>query len=88
MDFSGKLIFLSLFFSFNKRAIVSRVTDGIGSVDCNQAAEQLYLQPVLGWLINRRHKLLSCLCRNLSGLFVCLLVFIDLILRVDSREPA
>ena len=50
----------------------------------------------MGWLINRRHKLLSCRSRNLYlgslvclfvCLFVCLLIFIDFILRVESRGP-
>lgn len=63
-----------------QKVTVCRFMDEIGSVVCNQAAaEQFYLQPVLGWLINRRHS------RNpYLGLFVCLFVFIDLILRADS----
>ena len=85
-------MFLSV---FEQRAIVSGLVDEIGSVDCNQTAEQFYLQPVLGWLIKRRYKLLFfaraeifILALWFICLFVCLLVFIDLILRVDSREPA
>lgn len=67
---------LFLFF-MNKKAIVSRFMDEIGSVDKNQTAEQFYPQPVLGWLINRRHELHFFLHEQkslswLSGLFVCL----------------
>lgn len=83
--------FLFFFFLITKSHCLS-IRDETGSVDCNQAAEQLYLQPVLGWLIKRRHWLLSCKSRNLYlgsvvCLFVCLLRFIDFILRVDSRGP-
>lgn len=77
------LFFLSYFFLsffFITKSHCLSIRDEIGSVDCNQAAEQLYLQPVLGWLINRRHKLLSCRSRNLYFgslvcLFVCLFVY-------------
>lgn len=46
LDLSRRLI-LS-FYIFFQGAIVSRFTDEIGSVDCNQAAHHLYLQPVFG----------------------------------------
>lgn len=79
--------FKSFCLFFVQKVIVLRFMDETGSVDCNQTAEQFYLQPVLGWLINRRHSRNPYL-GSLVCWFVCLLVFIDLILRVDSREPA